>query len=65
MTLEEAMARIADLEAENEKLKNEKETLREIAKRYFGRAQRLNYEYGVAEEKHQKATAIIADMGGY
>jgi hypothetical protein len=65
LTIKEALARVAELEAKNAKLKEDKELLRGIAKRYMSQTQRLWYEIGIEAEKHERATAIIADMGGY
>jgi chromosome segregation ATPase len=72
MTLEEALRRIDELEKEKAEIATElkrisdhREELREIAKRYLGYYKMLNYRLGKEIVRHERATAIIAEMGGY
>jgi hypothetical protein len=65
MTLEEALRKVAELEEELNKVTAHREELRDIAKRYMGLYSKTRFERDKAIDKHEKATAIIADMGGY
>jgi predicted nucleic acid-binding Zn-ribbon protein len=65
MPLEEATKRIEELEAELKRVNEHREEMRRLAKWYMGHAKRMNYEIYRLEIKHEKATAIIAEMGGY
>jgi flagellar motility protein MotE (MotC chaperone) len=65
MTLEEALKKIEDLEAELKRVNEHREELRRIAKRNIGANNRYRYYFSRESEKHDRATQIIADMGGY
>jgi hypothetical protein len=64
MTIKEATKRIEELEAELKRVNDHRDQLRDIAKRYIGANQRLRYERDWEIEKHERATAILAEMNG-
>jgi hypothetical protein len=64
MTIKEATKRIEELEAELKRVNDHRDQLRDIAKRYIGANQRLRYERDWEIEKHERVTAIIAEMNG-
>ena len=65
MTIEEAMAQIDQLKAENAKLKENKELAKATARKYIGMYRKELYQKGRMIAKHERATAIIAEMCGY